>query len=391
MRRTRRLALLFLLPLLVVFLSMWAAGPTPVSMGPYVQNVTATSADICWFDEVPRGVVVHVDGPDGEEFNRNSAATSGHRVRIEGLRPDLRYGYNVVTEAGEVVGAGSFKTSSPDPALSFTFAAVGDSGRVPRWLRMRSFGWERIGDLFPRTKQWEVGEWIAARQPDLFVHLGDIIYSHDQLPAYQEAFFRPFADVLRSAPLVATLGNHDMHTWAHPEFFRIFHTPEPLDPAENYTDFSFTFTRGAIRFLVIDAFWQRWEPGSKKRAWLEKILAARSHPRTIVIIHNPAFTDEAGVTESALIQKQLWPLFVKHGVAMIVSGDSHNYQRFKPVEGVTQVIVGTGGKSIRPVAARRLAHHEERFGFLLVKVVGTRIEGEFWAGGDAPLDRFVIE
>ena len=107
-------------------------------------------------------------------------------------------------------------------------------------------------------------------------------------------------------------------------------------------------------------------------------------------MHTPAYSDEAGLAENELLQKRLWPLFVQAKVALVISGDSHSYQRFKPIGGVTQVVVGTGGKSIRPVAARRLAHKEERFGFLLVKVTGTRIEGEFWASGETPLDRFDI-
>ena len=33
----------------VLFLALWASGPTPVSMGPYAQNVTSTSAEVCAF------------------------------------------------------------------------------------------------------------------------------------------------------------------------------------------------------------------------------------------------------------------------------------------------------------------------------------------------------
>lgn len=391
MKLARRIVLVVLGFLLLTFVSLWIAGPTPVSLGPYVQNVTSTSADICWFDEVPRPIEVTVVGLKPVKIHeRSDDAKSAHRVRFDGFAPGTSYHYEVNSADGETLGKGSFTTPPVDRAKSFTFTAVGDSGKVPRWLKMRDFGWERFRGVFPRTAQWDVGEWMAVKNPDLFVHLGDIIYSHDQLPAYKEAFFRPFEAVLSHTTLVATLGNHDMHTWEHPEFFRVFHTPKPLDPKQKYKDFSHTFTWGSVRFLVLDAFWQTWEPGSEMRQWLEETLGAKSHPRTIVIMHTPAYSDEAGLAENELLQKRLWPLFVQAKVALVISGDSHSYQRFKPIGGVTQVVVGTGGKSIRPVAARRLAHKEERFGFLLVKVTGTRIEGEFWASGETPLDRFDI-
>lgn len=391
-KRLWRGAIWVFLVLVICFAALWVAGPKPVEMGPYVQNVTANSAEICWFGETPRRIEVWID--EGKPVDRtieSPDSRSAQRIRVGDLRAGTAYEYGVRDFETKVqLDYGVFRTPPITTDSKFTFAAVGDSGKTPRWFKMHRFGWERIGAFFPKPKQWEVGRWMAAKQPDLFIHLGDVIYSHDQLPAYDEVFFRPFADVIRSAASVVTLGNHDMHRWEHPEFFRLFHGPKPLDPGQGHKDFSHTFTWGAVRFLVLDAFWQKWGADSPMRAWLVETLKTNTLPRTIVIMHHPAFTDEAGAAENEVIQKNLWPLFVKHGVDLILSGDSHNYQRFRPIDGVTQVVVGTGGKSIRPVAPKRLAHHEERFGFLLVTVDGTSITGEFWAGEPQPLDRFTL-
>jgi hypothetical protein len=183
-----------------------------------------------------------------------------------------------------------------------------------------------------------------------------------------------------------------MHRWEHPEYFAVFHTPHRLDPQQKYRDFSYSFVWGGVRFLVLDALWQTWEDDSKARAWLADTLRSNQLPRTIVVIHHPPFSDEAGAAPGPnLVAQQIWPLLVEHKVNLVLSGNDHSYQRFKPIDGVQLVIAGTGGKSIRPVAGTaQLAHHEERFGFLLVKVAGTRIEGEFWTGGGQPADRFVV-
>ncbi len=390
-KKFRRGFLVLLSALAVGFGVLWILGPAPVSIGPYMQNVSASSAEVCWFSERPVRISVEVTGEARVDGARNAPATT-HRIRLTNLEPGTRYDYTVYDgKTRERLGSGSFRTPPTDDSRSFTFAAVGDSGKAPLWFRMRDFGWGRLRGLFPRPNQWRVGEWIAAARPDQFVHLGDIIYSKDQLSAYEETFYRPFEQVLTRTPLVATFGNHDLHTWKHPEFFRLFHGPRALDPEKGYTDFSHTFVYGGVRFLVLDPFWQEWQPGSAASTWLESTLARNTLGRTFVIIHSPPFSDEAGEAGDTRVRERIWPTLQKHRVDLVITGDSHNYQRFKPIGGVTLVIVGTGGKSIRPVApTSQLAASFERFGFLLVKVTRGRVEGEFWDGGEEPVDRFAI-
>lgn len=379
------------------FVGLWIAGPQPVSFGPYVQNVTTTSAEVCCFDEVPSRVRVRVALPEGGERVVDAAQrTQAHRLAITGLRPAQRYRYTILDGDGVVARyAGEFSTAPLDAGRSFSFAAVGDSGDVPAWFHLHRFGWGRMRGLLRhagQTRQWQIAEWIAAKRPDFFVHLGDVIYTHEQLAGYREAFFAPFRSVLEQCPLVANFGNHDMHTWARPEFFTLFAGGKQLEPKQGYRDWSFTFTWGSVRFLVLDAFWQKWEADSAMRGWLEMTLLNNRHPRVVAILNFPPFSDEGGVHEMPVVQQQLWPILARRKVDLVLCGDSHNYQRFKPIDGVTLVIAGTGGKSLRPIKpTARLAKHAEAFGFLLVKVTGRRIEGEFWTGKSEPLDRFVLE
>lgn len=389
MRRFRRALLLLVAFAAIAFLGLWIAGPTPVSFGPYVQNVTTESAEICWFDEEPRRIQVVIrDRPVLAE----ESATSAHRVRIAGLGPDTTYEYDVRDpETGKSRGGGSFRTPPEDASRPFRFAVVGDSGKAPLWVRMHRFGWDRVHGLSPRTKQYDVAEWLAAKEPDFFVHLGDMIYHHNELPAYEGAFYLPFANVLRRAPIFAMFGNHDVYPFEEPAFFRLFRAGETIATKDRYGEYSHTFVWGGIRFLMLETFFHEWEEGSATRAWLLATLRDSPQPRTIVIMHTPAFSDERDIVENQNIQNNLWPVLVRHGVDLVIAGDSHSYQRFEPIDGVTQLIVGTGGKRIRPVErTARLAHVEEKFGFLLIEVRGARIEGSFCSAGDECLDRFTI-
>ena len=380
-----------------LFLVLWAIGPAPVSMGPYVQNVTVSSAEVCAFDEIACRLQVELTAPGVDRVVvTERSAVCAHRAKFTGLNPDTRYQYVIsLTDAEASRFTGSFKTAPLAKDRPFQFVAVGDSGDVPNWFKLHRYGFGRLRSglkYLERTGQWDVGQWIAAKEPDFFVHLGDVIYSHNQLPAYQEAFFRPFGPVLARCPLVSLFGNHDLHDWKHPEFFRVFHTPKTLDPKKAYEDYSYSYVWGGVRFLVLDLYYQQWDEGSEMRIWLESTLRSNRQPRTIVVSNYPPFTEESAVKQKDnLVFQKIWPLLVKHKVNLVVGGNTHSYQRFKPVDGVTVVIAGTGGKSVRPIGrSDRLAHAEERFGFLLVKIDGTRIEGEFWTGDSKPADSFLV-
>lgn len=379
--------------LLLLILGLWIAGPEPVLMGPYVQNVGVDHAEICCYAEQPFAMKVELSGKGAtRSFDGKQPPVSALRVRVTGLEPATRYQYRILAAADErELFAGSFMTAPAKQDAGFKMALVGDSGDVPNWFKLHKMGVGRLRGLVQHletTGQWGVAASMAKQAPELFFHLGDIIYTHNQIPGYEEAFFRPFAPVLEQAVLFTTHGNHDMHEWEHPEYFKVFHRPAPLDPARGYRDSSYSFVWGGLRFLVLDAFWAGWEEGSQERAWLREQLQLETPRRTVVLVHNPPFSDERGVTENAKVQQNIWPELVRAKVSLVISGDSHSYQRFKPIDGIPLVIVGTGGKSIRPVDSKRLAHKEERFGFLLLDVDGKKIRGEFWADGAEPLDRF---
>jgi 3',5'-cyclic AMP phosphodiesterase CpdA len=84
----------------------------------------------------------------------------------------------------------------------------------------------------------------------------------------------------------------------------------------------------------------------EQRAWLERTLAAATETWRIVILHHSPYS--AGYQGSDLtVRKAFTPLFTRYGVQLVMSGHDHDYQRSKPLGGVTYVISGAASGTRR--------------------------------------------
>jgi hypothetical protein len=80
---------------------------------------------------------------------------------------------------------------------------------------------------------------------------------------------------------------------------------------------------------------------SRQAAWLRQDLARYDGTCTIAFWHKPRFS--AGSHGDSPATQPLWDALAGHAV-MVLSGHDHNYQRLKPVAGITQFVVGSGGR-----------------------------------------------
>jgi 3',5'-cyclic AMP phosphodiesterase CpdA len=77
-------------------------------------------------------------------------------------------------------------------------------------------------------------------------------------------------------------------------------------------------------------------------AFLERTLADSAARWTIVAIHESPYS--AGYQGSNLeIRDRLAPVFARYGVQLVLSGHDHDYQRSRPIDGVTYIVTGAGG------------------------------------------------
>ncbi|HWH15772.1 MAG TPA: metallophosphoesterase, partial [Miltoncostaeaceae bacterium] len=105
----------------------------------------------------------------------------------------------------------------------------------------------------------------------------------------------------------------------------------------------YTFAAGPLRVVVLDS--NRPDDPAQRR-FLRDALAAAREPVRVVAFHHPAYT--AGANPPGEVQRRDWvPLFRRHGVALVLQGHNHAYERME-VDGVTYITTGGGGAPVYP-------------------------------------------
>lgn len=262
--------------------------------------------------------------------------------------------------AGALALALAFCTSTADPPEPTPTPATTPTAPSPSptsgVVRFAAIG--DIGDGSSRAAS--VARAIARehdrRRLDLLLLLGDIIYPRGKPQDYRRAFARPYRRVLRrDIPIRASLGNHDIqsNTAAVMKLFDM--------PASYYT-----FTEGPVQFFALDTSRRRVD--AEQRTWLEKELSESSARWKVAFGHVPLYSSGEYGTNDNLV-RALAPLFERYDVALVLAGHNHNYERTKPIRGVTYVMSG-GGCCPRPRPggfASFTAAAESRLGFVVIE------------------------
>ena len=92
------------------------------------------------------------------------------------------------------------------------------------------------------------------------------------------------------------------------------------------------------------------DAGSPQYRWLQADLAANPRACTLAAWHHPRWS--SGAYGSSAFMQPIWQLFYAAGGDLVLSGHSHDYERFAPIDGAGAVnasngmrsfVVGTGG------------------------------------------------
>jgi hypothetical protein len=302
-----------------------AAGAVIIARGPYLSDVTANSAIVSWWTNLATTGVV---GIAGGQVTDPAGSVQHHAVTVSGLAAGTSYPYTVTS--GAASGSGTLRTAAA-PGQSFTFAAIGD------------FGGGSSGETQNGTN-------IASAATQFIQTVGDNIYPSSGLPDpnftttysdFDQRFFKPLAAAAKSQAFFPANGNKEYY--GDGEFWNSF----PM-PGTNHSWFSYDW--GDAHILVVDSE-QPFAPGSAQYAFAQSDLAAhQSATWRIVAIQRPPYSSTTANSSSKPVQQYLVPLFQAQHVQLVLSGNSHNYERTYPLVngapaagGVTYVVTGAGG------------------------------------------------
>jgi tartrate-resistant acid phosphatase type 5 len=326
---------------LLFYWHAYLLGPTgtPFERGPFLIRLDTSSAQLAWRLRTKAAVELRAVGPDGETF----VASDG---RFSGLAPATRYSWAAAT-GGVARAAGSFTTAPTDLSRPIRFVVFGDYGS---------------GNDHERA----VGRIAAAQAPDFVLTAGDNSYLVAADPLFDRNIFDPLHDLMASAPLWATLGEHDLFLDNGRATIAALHSPG------NGHDYVVRY--GPIQIIVIGL-----QAEASNRSFIEQALRTPGPELRFILVHRPIQPSNP-----------ILPVLLRGHVTAILAGHLHRYER-RVVGGVPEFTVGTGGEGPGAESRTRPSPDAvvsvENIGLLRVDATATAVAYTFVDERGRVLDR----
>ena len=267
---------------------------------------------------------------------------------------------------GMFVALGAFQVASAAPKESVRFLAVADTGSG-------------------NANQLAVGAQMAAvhrqRPVDFVVLGGDNIYPSGDMALVETTFLRPYAELLAAkVPFHAVLGNHDIRT-------------ANGDPQVAYKPFGmngrfYSLRRGDLELFMLDtnvnADW------TAQLRWLRSALGTSKATWKVVVGHHPIYSSGMYGNDPEL-RSRIASLMQHNGVQLYINGHEHNYERSRPIDGITYLVVGGGGAELRPIfPTDQSARAVSAYSFAEIEAGPKELSVMAWKSNGELIDRAVI-
>jgi hypothetical protein len=298
----KKLAALLAIPLLLA-----ACSGTTLHFGPYVTAVTPTSATILWVtpqNAAPSKVVVESGAmtsittekiPDQKE--------TLHVAKVTGLEPGKPYNYMLLFKP-------PFNTVT---SRAGTFRAAPDEAHANDPIRFAVYGDTRT---YPDRHRWVANAMYADGPLDFVVQSGDLVANGAKWNLWKKYYFDPGQELFRHTAMYPALGNHEMDGVLCQQLF---------DLPRSYYSFDF----GNVHVVCLNSEIKPPKVDRDMCDWLARDLAASKAEWKIVSYHRPTF--DTVYHRTTWGQEDLLPIFERGGVDIVMSGHTHNYQRFRPI------------------------------------------------------------
>jgi acid phosphatase type 7 len=314
------------------------------------------------------------DGQTGQGFDYVQ-----HQARVPGLPAGGSFCYNISAGDTALAQGVRFSTPSPKSDTSTSFFAIGDWGD---------------SDTSADDVRDQMAEELAARPAELLISMGDNAYSAGAFSEIEEYVHDRYRNIFPSLPYFPSHGNHDYGTDANGPSLAVYALPENA-LREGDKERYYSFDWGDVHFVAVDTenpLDQISDAATDDMAdWLAQDLAATDRTWKVVYFHKPPFSSGSHGNDTN-VQERLVPIFEQQKVDLVLSGHDHNYERTIPINGITYVVAGGGGTSLRDVgssdftAIAKSIHH-----FLRVDVEGCKLTSRAIGTDGATVDQFTLD
>lgn len=306
--------------------------------GPFIQNTTTNSTQIMWHTLQPTTGFVEF-GKDRENPSiapANLSATN-HAVTLTGLEAGQTYYYRVYGQNAAQAAASDWYTFRTLKARGspITFTVLGDTG---------------VGT----TPQFKIADQMRAQNPDLVMHVGDIVYFCFQAAHVDARCFSIYRDQMRSTPFFSVLGNHDTYC-GMTDYLEAFYLPtNTMTGTEHY----YSFDHGDAHFTVLHTeapSGGSYAPGTPQFIWLENDLATTRQPWKFIFFHHVFRSSSIHSLDNfngdeqydrIELQSYIGGLATRYGAQAIFNGHDHDFERFAALNGVNSFVSGGGGAAL---------------------------------------------
>ncbi|MFN2147356.1 MAG: metallophosphoesterase [Anaerolineales bacterium] len=322
---------------------------------PTVQFVSSTAATIVFEIDQPSAYSL-VYWPDAAGFEGSVSIpldlqSTSQVIRLEQLQPGEDYHASILAPAGD----DAFITplfqgeiwqpvrihTLPDGGLPVRIAVLGDSG-------------------FGETITQDLAQAMAEKEPDIFIHTGDLVYnaSREATPveAFQLKLFETLAPILQQAAIFPVVGNHELYddaVWdGRAYYYEAFPMLRELENSSTEVEIQagnrewYRLELGPIQLLFLNT--QLFYTGSlrsEQDQWLAERLSDEAFRHTIPVFHVPPFTSGRHRLDGTPVVRGWVPLFEADHVPLVLSGHDHNYERLFQ-NGVTYFVSGGGSTAL---------------------------------------------
>jgi hypothetical protein len=279
-------------------------------------------------------------------FGPRLTTAAGARVRLPARAAHPGSVTLGIATSGRVAQAFRSRESGGAARLTVTFTTQPSGGGGPGKVILAAGDIQRAGTTANATVSL-----LDSTPYDALLPLGDNQYERGALPDYEAFYAQSWGRPQHKSRSYPVPGNHEGTTRLFSDYCAYFRNGAALDPCPGGQPY-YSYDLGSWHMIALNSVTGSIDDAQK--AWLRTDLAAHPAKCTLAYWHHPRFT---GGTRGNSQLNNIWTDLMAAGVDVVLTGHTHDYQRFAPLDnnqqvdrarGIREFVVGTGGRSVNP-------------------------------------------